>query len=52
LNTDDRNKYKRYQKTILKNKTYGMTKNKMSLHILKVSKKRRKSRQETEMERL
>jgi len=29
-----------------------MTKNKMSLHILKVSKKRRKSRQETEMERL
>jgi hypothetical protein len=41
-----------YQKTILKNYTYGMTQNKMSLHILKVSKKRRKSQQETEMEKL
>jgi hypothetical protein len=33
-----------------KNNTYGMTQNKTSLHRLKVSKKRRKSWQETEIQ--
>jgi len=40
------------RKQFLKNFTYGMTQNKMHFHILRVSKKRRKSQQETEMERL